>query len=169
MKNLMLAASAALFSFAAAAQTPAPPVAGQTPADGRAYGQAVSTAAQMKNDDKARRPFKLTKAQKEDLKDRKEAGRDLARDQKEALKDRKEAGKDLTRDQKEAAKDRKEFQKDVLHDQKESAKDLRKENHMADVRADKHERPEHGLGARGEHGHDMGHGGMGHGGGHKNK
>lgn len=149
MKNLMLAATAALFSFAAAAQTPAPPVAGQTPAAGRAYGDAVSTAAQMKNDDKARRPFKPTKAQKEAQKDQKEAAKDLARDQKEALKDRKEAGKDLTRDQKEAAKDRKEMRKDGLRDQRAHA--------------------EHGHGARGEHGHDMGHGGMGHGGGHKNK
>ena len=153
MKNLLLAASAALFSFAAVAQTGPATVAGQTPADGRAYGQAVSTAAQAKNDKyvKAPKPAKydkqakpLTDAEKDAYKAREEA--------------RKDAGKAQTQQQKDAYKAREEARKDADKDQQEARKDAYKAQHEAHKDADKlvkHERS-----ARGEHAHGGDH--MGH-------
>ena len=90
MKNLLLAASAALFSFAAVAQTGPTTVAGKTPADGRAYGQAVSTAVQAKNDKQAK---PLTDAQKDAYKAREEARKDAGKDQEEARKDADKSAK----------------------------------------------------------------------------
>ena len=86
MKNLLLAVSAALFSFAAVAQTGPATVAGQTPAD----GQAVSTAVQAKND-KLTKP--LTDAQKDASKAREEARKDADKDQQEARKDADKSAK----------------------------------------------------------------------------
>ena len=90
MKNLLLAASAALFSFAAVAQTVPTTVAGKTPADGRAYGQAVSTAVQAKNEKQAK-PF--TDAEKDASKAREEARKDADKDQQEARKDADKSAK----------------------------------------------------------------------------
>ena len=167
MKNLLLAASAALFSFAAVAQTGPTTVAGQTPADGRAYGQAVSTAAQAKNDKyvKAPKPAKLAKYDKQDKpltdaeKDAYKAQQDARKDtykaqteqQKDAYKDRKDARKD-------AYKDREDARKDAYKDQKDARKDADKSAKMVDARADKMEKPERS--ARGGHAHGGDH--MGH-------
>lgn len=153
MKNLLLAASAALFSFAAVAQTGPTTVAGQTPADGRAYGQAVSTAAQAKNDKyvKAPKPAKydkqakpLTDAEKDAYKAREEARKDAGKDQQEARKD--------------AYKDQQEARKDAGKDQEDARKDANKSAKMVDARADKMEK--HERSARGEHAHGGDH--MGH-------
>ena len=153
MKNLLLAASAALFSFAAVAQTGPASVAGKTPVDGRAYGQAVSTAAQAKNDKyvKAPKPAKydkqakpLTDAEKDAYKAREEARKDAGKDQQEARKD--------------AGKDQQEARKDAGKDQQEARKDADKSAKMADARADKMEK--HERSARGEHAHGGDH--MGH-------
>ena len=141
MKNLLLAASAALFSFAAVAQTGPTTVAGKTPADGRAYGQAVSTAVQAKNDKQAK---PLTDAQKDAYKAREEARKDVSKDQEEARKD--------------AYKAREEARKDAGKDQEEARKDADKSAKMADARADKMEK--HERSARGEHAHGGDH--MGH-------
>ena len=164
MKNLLLAASAALFSFAAVAQTGPTTIAGQTPADGRAYGQAVSTAAQAKNDKyvKALKPAKydkqakpLTDAEKDAYKAQQDARKDADKaqteQQKNAYKDRKDARKD-------AYKDRKDARKDDGKDQEDARKDADKSAKMADARADKMEK--HERSARGEHAHGsdrMGH------------
>jgi hypothetical protein len=175
MKNLLLAASAALFSFAAVAQTGPTTVAGQTPADGRAYGQAVSIAAQAQNDKyvKAPKPAKydkqakpLTDAEKDAYKAREEARKDAGKDQQEARKDadkdRQEARKDADKDRQEARKDaykaRKEARKDADKDQQDARKDADKSAKMADTRADKMEK--HERSARGEHAHGGDH--MGH-------
>ena len=144
MKNLLLAASAALFSFAAVAQTGPTTIAGQTPADGRAYGQAVSTAAQAKNDKYVKAPKLLTDAEKDAYKAREEARKDAGKDQQEARKD--------------AFKDREEARKDAGKDQQEARKDADKSAKMADARADKMEK--HERSARGEHAHGGDH--MGH-------
>ena len=93
MKNLLLAASAALFSFAAVAQTGPASVAGKTPVDGRAYGQAVSTAAQAKNDKYVKAPKLLTDAEKDAYKAREEARKDAGKDQQEARKDADKSAK----------------------------------------------------------------------------
>ena len=164
MKNLLLAASAALFSFAAVAQTGPATVAGQTPADGRAYGQAVSTAAQAKNDkyvktpkpaklakyDKQARP--LTDAEKDAYKAQQDARKDAykaqAQQQKDAYKDRKDARKDAGKDQEDARKD---ARKDAYKDRKDARKDADKSAKMVDTRADKMEK--HERSARGEHAH----------------
>ena len=135
MKNLLLAASAALFSFAAVAQTGPATVAGQTPADGRAYGQAVSTAAQAKNDKyvKAPKPAKYDKQAKP-----------LTDAEKDAYKAQQDTRKD-------AYKAREEARKDAGKDQQEARKDAYKAQHEAHKDADKlvkHERS-----ARGEHAH----------------
>ena len=145
MKNLLLAASAALFSFAAVAQTGPATVAGQTPADGRAYGQAVSTAAQAKNDKyvKAPKPAKLAKYDKQ--------AKPLTDAEKDAYKAQQDARKD-------AYKAQTEQQKDAYKDRKEARKDADKSAKMADARADKMEK--HERSARGEHAHGgdrMGH------------
>ena len=135
MRNLLLAASAALFSFAAVAQTGPTTVAGQTPADGRAYGQAVSTAAQAKNDKyvKAPKPAKYDKQAKP-----------LTDAEKDAYKAQQEARKD-------AYKAREEARKDADKDQQDARKDADKSAKMADARADKMEK--HERSARGEHAH----------------
>ena len=88
MKNFLLAASAALFSFAAVAQTGPTTVAGQTPADGRADGQAVATAARAKNDKDVKypKPAKLPKYDK--------LAKPLTEQQKAEYKAREEARKD---------------------------------------------------------------------------
>ena len=164
MKNLLLAASAALFSFAAVAQTGPTTVAGQTPADGRAYGQAVSTAAQAKNDKyvKAPKPAKydkqakpLTDAEKDAYKAQQDARKDAyktqAQQQKDAYKAREEARKD-------AGKDQQEARKDAYKDREDARKDADKSAKMADARADKMEK--HERSARGEHAHGGDH--MGH-------
>ena len=153
MKNLLLAASAALFSFAAVAQTGPATVAGQTPADGRAYGQAVSTAAQAKNDKyvKAPKPAKYVK-QAKPLTD---AEKDAYKAQQDT---RKDAYKAQAEQQKDAYKDRKAARKDAGKDQEEARKDADKSAKMADARADKMEK--HECSARGEHAHGgdrMGH------------
>ena len=167
MKNLLLAASAALFSFAAVAQTGPATVAGQTPADGRAYGQAVSTAAQAKNDKyvKAPKPAKLAKydkqakpltdAEKDAYKAQQDARKDAykaqVQQQKDAYKDRKDARKD-------AGKDHEDARKDAYKDREDDRKDANKSAKMADTRADKMEK--HERSARGEHAHGgdrMGH------------
>ena len=148
MKNLLLAASAALFSFAAVAQTGPATVAGKAPADGRAYGQAVSTAAQAKNDKQAK-PF--TDAQKDAYKDQQDA-------RKDADKAREEARKDADKDQQEARKDAYKARKDADKDQQEARKDAGKSARMADARAHKMEK--HERSARGEHAHGGDH--MGH-------
>ena len=142
MRNLLLAASAALFSFAAVAQTGPTTVAGQTPADGRAYGQAVSTAAQAKNDKyvKAPKPAKYDKQAKP-----------LTDAEKDAYKAQQEVRKD-------AYKAREEARKDADKDQQEARKDADKSAKMADARADKMEK--HERSARGEHAHGGDH--MGH-------
>ena len=149
MKNLLLAASAALFSFAAVAQTGPATVAGQTPADGRAYGQAVSTAAQAKNDKyvKYPKPAKLSKYDK--------LAKPLTEQQKAEYKAREEARKDAykaqTQQQKDAYKAREEARKDAYKSQQEARKDGDKARHEASKDADKlvkHERS-----ARGEHAH----------------
>ena len=149
MKNLLLAASAALFSFAAVAQTGPTTVAGQTPADGRAYGQAVSTAAQAKNDKyvKAPKPAKLAKYDKQD-KPLTDAEKDAYKAQQDA---RKDAYKAQTEQQKDAYKDRKDARKDAYKDRKDARKDADKSAKMADGRADKMEK--HERSARGEHAH----------------
>ena len=149
MKNLLLAASAALFSFAAVAQTGPATVAGQTPVDGRAYGQAVSTAAQAKNDKyvKAPKPAKLAKYDKQ-AKPLTDAEKDAYKAQQDA---RKDAYKAQAEQQKDAYKDRKDVRKDARKDADKSAK-------MVDARADKMEK--HERSARGEHAHGgdrMGH------------
>ena len=146
MKNLLLAASAALFTFAAVAQTGPATVAGQTPADGRAYGQAVSTAAQAKNDKyvKAPKPAKYDK-QAKPLTD---AEKDAYKAQQDA---RKDAYKAQTQQQKDAYKAREEARKDADKDQKEARNDADKARHEATKDADKlvkHERS-----ARGGHAH----------------
>ena len=141
MKNLLLAASAALFSFAAVAQTGPASVTGKTPADGRAYGQAVSTAAQAK-DDKPAKP--LTDAEKDAYKAQQDA--------------RKDAYKAQTQQQKDAYKAREEARKDAYKDREDARKDADKSAKMADVRADKMEK--HARSARGEHAHGGDH--MGH-------
>ena len=153
MKNLLLAATAALFSFAAVAQTGPATVAGQTPADGRAYGQAVSTAAQAKNDTyvKAPKPAKYDK-QAKPLTD---AEKDAYKAQQDA---RKDAYKAQTQQQKDAYKAREEARKDAGKDQAEARKDADKSAKMADARADKMEK--HERSARGEHAHGGDH--MGH-------
>ena len=145
MKNLLLAASAALFSFAAVAQTGPATVAGQTPADGRAYGQAVSTAAQVKNDKyvKTPKPAKLAKYDKQN--------KPLTDVEKDAYKAQQDARKD-------AYKAQIEQQKDAYKDRKEARKDAYKSAKMADGRADKMEKPERS--ARGGHAHGGDH--MGH-------
>ena len=145
MKNLLLAASAALFSFAAVAQTGPATVAGQTPADGRAYGQAVSTAAQAKNDKyvKAPKPAKLAKYDKQD--------KPLTDAEKDAYKAQQDARKDTYKAQTEQ-------QKDAYKDRKEARKDAYKSAKRADGRADKMEKPERS--ARGGHAHGGDH--MGH-------
>ena len=145
MKNLLLAASAALFSFAAVAQTGPTTVAGQTPADGRAYGQAVSTAAQAKNDKyvKAPKPAKLAKYDKQD--------KPLTDAEKDAYKAQQDARKDTYKAQTEQ-------QKDAYKDRKDARKDADKSAKMADGRADKMEKPERS--ARGGHAHGGDH--MGH-------
>ena len=152
MKNLLLAVSAALFSFAAVAQTGPTAVAGKTPADGRAYGQAVSTAAQAKNDKQAK---PLTDAQKDAYKAQQDARKDAykaqTQQQKDAYKAREEARKD-------AGKDQEEARKDAGKNQEEARKDADKSAKMADARADKMEKHEHS--ARGEHAHGGDH--MGH-------
>ena len=166
MKNLLLAASAALFSFAAVAQTGPTTVAGRTPADGRAYGQAVSTAAQAKNDKYVKAPKLLTDVEKDASKVREEARKDAGKDQQEARKDaskdrkedRKDAGKDQQEARKDAFKDREEARKDADKDQQEARKDADKSAKMADARADKMEK--HERSARGEHAHGGDH--MGH-------
>ena len=170
MKNLLLAASAALFSFAAVAQTGPATVAGKAPADGRAYGQAVSTAAQAKNDKQAK---PLTDAQKDAYKDqqdarkdadnaREEARKDAGKDQQDARKDadkaREEARKDADKDQQEARKDAYKARKDADKDQQEARKDAGKSARMADARVHKMEK--HERSARGEHAHGGDH--MGH-------
>ena len=137
MKNLLLAASAALFSFAAVAQTVPTTVAGKTLADGKA----VSTAVQAKNDKQAK---PLTDAQKDASKAREEARKDAGKDQQEARKD--------------ASKAREEARKDADKDQQEARKDADKSAKMADARADKMEK--HERSARGEHAHGGDH--MGH-------
>ena len=156
MKNLLLAASAALFSFAAVAQTGPTTVAGQTPADGRAYGQAVSTAAQAKNDKyvKAPKPAKLAKYDKQD-KPLTDAEKDAYKAQQDA---RKDAYKAQAEQQKDAYKDRKDARKDAYKDREDARKDADKSAKMADARADKMEK--HERSARGEHAHGgdrMGH------------
>ena len=167
MKNLLLAASAALFSFAAVAQTGPATVAGQTPVDGRAYGQAVSTAAQAKNDKyvKAPKPAKLAKydkqakpltdAEKDAYKAQQDARKDAykaqTQQQKDAYKDRKEARKD-------AGKDQEDARKDAYKDREDDRKDANKSAKMADARADKMEN--HERSARGGHAHGGDH--MGH-------
>ena len=163
MKNLLLAASAALFSFAAVAQTGPATVAGQTPADGRAYGQAVSTAARAKNDKyvKAPKPAKLAKYDKQ-AKPLTDAEKDAYKAQQDA---RKDAYKAQAEQQKDAYKDRKEARKDAGKDQEDTRKDAYKDRKdadksakMADGRADKMEKPERS--ARGGHAHGgdrMGH------------
>ena len=115
MKNLLLAASAALFSFAAVAQTGPTTVAGQTPADGHAYGQAVSTAAQAKNDKyvKTPKPAKFAKYDKQ-TKPLTDAEKDAYKAQQDA---RKDADKAQTEQQKNAYKDRKDARKDAYKDQ----------------------------------------------------
>ena len=145
MKNLLLAASAALFSFAAVAQTGPTTVAGQTPADGRAYGQAVSTAAQVKNDKyvKAPKPANLAKYDKQ--------AKPLTDAEKDAYKVQQDARKDTYKAQTEQ-------QKDAYKDRKEARKDADKSAKMADARADKMEK--HERSARGEHAHGGDH--MGH-------
>ena len=164
MKNLLLAASAALFSFAAVAQTDPTTVAGQTPADGRAYGQAVSTAAQAKNDKyvKASKPVKydkqakpLTDAEKDAYKAQQDARKDAYKAREEA---RKDAGKDQQEARKDAYKAREETRKDVYKDREDARKDADKSAKMADTRADKMEK--HERSARGEHAHGGDH--MGH-------
>lgn len=142
MKNLLLAASAVLFSFAAVAQTGPTTVAGQTPADGRAYGKAVSTAAQAKNDKyvKAPKPAKYDKQAKP-----------LTDADKDAYKAQQDARKDAGKDQQEARKDAGKEQEDARKDANKSAK-------MVDARADKMEK--HERSARGEHAHGGDH--MGH-------
>ena len=156
MKNLLLAASAALFSFAAVAQTGPASVTGKTPADGRAYGQAVSTAAQAK-DDKPAKP--LTDAEKDAYKAQQDARKDAYKvqteQQKDAYKDRKEARKDAYKDREEARKD---ARKDAYKDREDARKDADKSAKMADARADKMEK--HERSARGEHAHGGDH--MGH-------
>ena len=134
MKNLLLAASAALFSFAAVAQTGPTTVAGQTPADGRAYGQAVSTAAQAKNDKYAKtpKPARFAKYDKQ--------------------------AKPLTDAEKDAYKAQQDARKDAYKDREDDRKDASKSAKMADARADKMEK--HERSARGEHAHGGDH--MGH-------
>ena len=164
MKNLLLAASAALFSFAAVAQTGPATVAGQTPADGRAYGQAVSTAAQAKNDKyvKAPKPAKydkqakpLTDAEKDAYKAQQDARKDAykaqTQQQKDAYKAREEARKD-------AGKAQQEVRKDADKVREEVRKDAGKAQHEARKDADKLEK--HERSARGEHAHGGDH--MGH-------
>ena len=145
MKNLLLAASAALFSFAAVAQTGPATLAGQTPADGRAYGQAVSTAARAKNDKyvKAPNPAKLAKYDKQ--------AKPLTDAEKDAYKAQQDARKD-------AYKAQTQQQKDAYKDRKDARKDADKSAKMADGRADKMEKPERS--ARGGHAHGGDH--MGH-------
>ena len=156
MKNLLLAASAALFSFAAVAQTGPASVAGKTPVDGRAYGQAVSTAAQAKND-KSAKP--LTDAEKDAYKAQQDARKDAYKvqteQQKDAYKGRKETRKDAYKDQEDARKD---ARKDAYKDREDARKDADKSAKMADARADKMEK--HERSARGEHAHGGDH--MGH-------
>ncbi|GAA4054926.1 hypothetical protein GCM10022409_47580 [Hymenobacter glaciei] len=156
MKNFLLAASAALFSFAAAAQTGPTTVAGQTPADGRAYGQAVSTAAQARNDKytKTPKPVKYAKPGK--------LAKPLTEEQKAAYKAQQEARKaeykTMTQQQKDAYKAREEARKADYKLQHDARKDADKAQHEATKNADKlvkHERS-----ARGEHAHGAGH--MGH-------
>ena len=156
MKNLLLAASAALLSFAAVAQTGPATVAGQTPADGRAYGQAVSTAAQAKNDKYAKypKPAKLAKYDKQ--------AKPLTEQQKAEYKAREEARKDAykaqAQQQKDAYKTQEEARKADYKVQYEARKDADKTRHEAAKDADKlvkHERS-----ARGGHAHGGNH--MGH-------
>ena len=149
MKNLLLAASAALFSFAAVAQTGPTTVAGKTPADGRAYGQAVSTAAQAKNDKYAKYPTPAKYAKYDKL------AKPLNEQQKAEYKAREEARKDAykaqTQQQKDAYKAQEEARKADYKVQYEARKDADKARHEATKDADKlvkHERS-----ARGEHGH----------------
>ena len=172
MKNLLLAASAALFSFAAVAQTGPATVAGQMPADGRAYGQAVSTAAQAKNNKyvKAPKPAKydkqtkpLTDAGKDAYKAQQDARKDAykaqTQQQKDAYKAREEARKDAGKDQQEVRKDadkaREEARKDAGKDQNEARKDVDKAQHEARRDAEKLEK--HERSARGEHAHGGNH------------
>ena len=145
MKNLLLAATAALFSFAAAAQTGAPTVAGQTPADGRTYGQAVATNARAKNDKylKTPKPLKLAKPDK------------LAKPLTDAQKDAYKAQQDA---QKDAYKAQTEQQKDTYKAREDVRKDAYKAQHEASKDADK--LAKHERSARGEHTHGAGH--MGH-------
>ena len=145
MKNLLLAASAALFSFAAVAQTGPASVTGKTPTYGRAYGQAVSTAAQAKNDKSAK---SLTDAEKDAYKAQQDTRKDAYKAREEA---RKDAGKDQQEARKDAYKAREEARKDAGKDQQEARKDAYKAQHEAHKDADKlvkHERS-----ARGEHAH----------------
>ncbi|ALW85157.1 hypothetical protein AUC43_08660 [Hymenobacter sedentarius] len=139
MKNLVLAATAALFSFAAAAQTGAPTVAGQTPADGRTYGQAVSTAARAKNDkySKAPKPAKLAKPEK--------LAKPYTEEQKAAYNAQQEA-------RKEAYKAQTQQQKDAYKAQETARKETYKAQHEAAKDADKVEK--HERSARGEHAHN---------------
>jgi hypothetical protein len=156
MKTLLLAASAALFSFAAVAQTGPAPVAGQTPADGRAYGQAVATAARAKNDQyvKSPKPAKLPKYDKQ--------AKPLTEQQKAEYnvreEARKEAYKTMTQQQKDAYKAQEEARKADYRAQHDARKEAEKAQHEATKDADKlvkHERS-----ARGEHAHGGDH--MGH-------
>ncbi|GAC1369261.1 MAG: hypothetical protein NVSMB30_06920 [Hymenobacter sp.] len=148
MKNFVLAATAALVSFAASAQSSAPVVAGRTPANGRAYGQAVSAAAQSKNDYK-----KYDRGLKP-----------LTHVQKDAYKDQREYQKNELRAQKDVYKDQREYQKDLAHDQKDARKDFARSARMSGLHADRGLHLERAHGARGEHargsfGHDLGHSG----------
>ena len=136
MKNLLLVASAALFSFAAVAQTGPATVAGQTPADGRAYGQAVAARAKY---DKQAKP--LSEQQKAEYKARQDA--------------RKVAYKAQTEQEKAAYKAQYEARKAPYKSQQEARKDADKAQHEAAKDADKlvkHERS-----ARGGHAHGGGH------------
>ena len=146
MKKLLLAATAAFFSFAAAAQTGAPVVAGQTPADGRAYGEAVSATAQAKNDGGVKTP-KLLKLDKPD--------KALADVQKDAHKARTQAQKDDYEAQKKARKDVRKAQRDANKDaskaDKQAHKDAAKSMKVGGARAERAGRMERH--ARGEHQH----------------
>ena len=139
MNKFLLATAAAFCSFAAVAQTPAP-------------GQAVATAANMKNDDKPRTAAE--KARQEALKDQRKADeqREKAGDKlrKDEYKDRSEALKDQRKadEQREKATDK--FSKDAAKDREES---LEREHKIARevAKRDKPMKPEHS--ARGEHAH----------------
>ena len=146
MKSVLLAATAALLSFGALAQTGPATVAGQTPADGRAYGEAVSTAARNKNGYKKTRKYPKYPKPAKPLT---EAEKDAYKAQKELRKADHKASKDAYKDQTQEQKDAYKARKDAYKAQHETRKD-------ADKPA-KHDHGARGSHEPGGHGHAAGH------------